>query len=52
MILVCHAISQDHMMKGLCDFIGKSPSTEIIILPNLLVIGTFLVDIKWFWLVT
>ena len=21
-ILVCHVISQDHLIKGLCDFIG------------------------------
>ena len=26
MFLVCHVISQDHVIKGLCDFMDKSPS--------------------------
>ena len=25
MVLVCHVISQDHMIKGSCDFMGGSP---------------------------
>ena len=25
MILVCHVISQDHAIKGPCDFMGGSP---------------------------
>ena len=25
MVLVCHVISQDHLIKGSCDFIGGSP---------------------------
>ena len=25
--LVCHLILQDHMIKGSCDFIGRSPSS-------------------------
>ena len=25
-ILVCHVISQDHVMKPSCDFMSKSPS--------------------------
>ena len=26
MVLVCHLISQDHVIKGSSDFKGKSPS--------------------------
>ena len=26
MTLGCHMISQDHVMKGSCDFMGRSPS--------------------------
>ena len=26
MVLVCHVISQDHVIKGLCDFMGRAPS--------------------------
>ena len=26
MILVCHVISQDHVIKGPCDFMGGRPS--------------------------
>ena len=25
MISICHVISQNHVIKGLCDFIGGSP---------------------------
>ena len=25
-VLVCHVISQDHVIKESCDFIGRSPS--------------------------
>ena len=26
MLLVCHVISQDHVIKGSCNYIGRSPS--------------------------
>ena len=26
MILVCHVILQDHVIKGACDFMDRSPS--------------------------
>ena len=26
MILVCHMISEDHVIKGSCDFVAWSPS--------------------------
>ena len=31
MILVCHVILQDHMVKGLCDFTGRSPQSLVAI---------------------
>ena len=39
MILVCLVISQDQVIKGSCDFKGKSPSRQVNILPSLVVIG-------------
>ena len=40
MVLVCHVISQDHVVKGSCDFMGRSPSNEVPFLPSFVVIGT------------
>ena len=34
MILVCYSISQDHLIKGSCDFTGVK-SRQVIILPSL-----------------
>ena len=34
MILVYHMISQDHMIKESCDFIGRSPARLVTILPR------------------
>lgn len=45
MILVCHMIFQDNVIKALCDFMGMSSPAEVTILPNLLVIGTVLLGI-------
>ena len=28
-VLVCQVISEDHMMKGSCDFISKDPSRSV-----------------------
>ena len=34
-VLVCDVISYDHLIKGLFDFIGKSPSRKLAILLSL-----------------
>ena len=26
MFLICHVTSREHMFKGLCEFMGRSPS--------------------------
>ena len=31
-----HVISQDHVIKGPCDFIGRRPSRYVTILPSLI----------------
>ena len=43
MVLVCHVILQDHVIKDLQDFKGGSPSRHIIIL--LVAIGIVVVEI-------
>ena len=45
MVLVCHLILQNHAIKVSCDFIGRSPSREVIILPSLLTISILVVEI-------
>ena len=45
MILVCHVILQDHVIKGSYDFIGRSPLRLVKILPGLVAIGTLIVEI-------
>ena len=45
-VLVCHVVSQDHVIKGSCDFIGRSPSRyHVTTLPSLMAIGTLIVEI-------
>lgn len=39
MVLVCRAISQDHVTKVSCYFISESPSWKVTILPSLITIG-------------
>ena len=34
MVLVCHVILQDYMMKESCDSMGRSPSGEIAVSPS------------------
>ena len=46
MILVCHVILLDHVINGSCDFIGKNPSTYVIILLGLVAINTLIAEIK------
>ena len=38
-ILVCHVISQNHVIKGSFNFVGTSPLREVIILPSLVATG-------------
>ena len=45
MLLVSHVISQDHRIKASCNFMGKSPSRKVIILPNLVAIGNVVGEI-------
>ena len=35
MFLICHVVSQDYAAQGTCDFLGRSPSIQVIILPSL-----------------
>ena len=35
MILFCHVISQDHLIEGSCDFIGRTLLFEVKPLPSL-----------------
>ena len=48
MFLVCRVIFRDHVIKVSCNFIGRSPSRYVIILPSLVAIGTVVVEIKCF----
>ena len=51
-ILVCHVISKNHEIKGLCDFLGMIPSKKVRILPGLVTIDTLIVEIHFFQLIT
>ena len=44
MLLVCHVISQDHMTEGWSNIMGGSPSWQVTSLPNLVAIGTAVVE--------
>ena len=52
MFLVCHLISQDHMIKGSSDFIGRGPLRQAISLASFAAIGTLVGDIQLMLLVT
>ena len=43
MILVCHAISQDHMMTRSSHFMGRGLSRQVNFLQSLVAIATLLV---------
>ena len=45
MILVCDVISQEHVIKGSFDFMSRSPSRQVIILPSFVTIGVAVVEI-------
>ena len=43
-VLVCHVISQDHVIKGWFDFISRSPSRKVTILPSLVAISNVVME--------
>ena len=45
LVLVCHVISQDSRIKGLCDFVERIPSWKVTTLPRLVAIATAVVEI-------
>ena len=44
MVLVCHMISEDDMIKGSYDFMAGSPSSNVTTLLSLVAISTVVVD--------
>ena len=38
-LLIFYVSSREHVFKGLCEFMGESPSCRVITLPCLVVIG-------------
>ena len=45
MFYFCHVISQDQIIKGPCDLMSRSPSSYFTTLPNLVAIGTIVMEI-------
>ena len=45
MVKICHVITQNHKIKGSCDFMGGSPSWKITTLLSLVVISFLVVKI-------
>ena len=45
MVLVCHVISQDHLINGSYDFVGRSTSKQVTTLQNLAAIVTLVVEL-------
>ena len=45
MVLVCHMVSQDHMIKESCHFMSRSPSRKITILPRLVATGSMVGEV-------
>ena len=43
-----HVILEDHMIKGLSDFMDGSLSRHVTILPSLVAINIVVVEILWF----
>ena len=48
MILVWHMISKGHVIKGSCEFVERSPSRYVAILPILVAIDIAVVGISRF----
>ena len=45
MIFICHVALQDHVIRALCDFMSRSPSSYVTILPSFVAVGTVIVKI-------
>ena len=45
MVFVCRMTLQDHLIKALNDFMVRSPSRCVTILPSLVVMGTAALDL-------
>ena len=45
MVVVCYVTLQNHKIKALYEFMAKSPSKQVTILPNLVAIGTVVMEI-------
>ena len=45
MVLVCHVISQDHLINGSSDFVRRSTSKQVTTLQNLVAIVTLAVEL-------
>ena len=45
MVLACHVISQDHVIKSSRGFISKSPFKGVTILPSLVAKSTVVIEI-------
>ena len=52
MVSVRHVTLQDHLIKVLNDFMVRSPSMYVTIVPNLVVIGSVVVNILYVEFVT
>ena len=48
MVLVCHVILQDHVVKGYCDFMARSPLKASHHLARLVAVGFATVEIRVF----
>ena len=48
MFLVCHVVSQNHVITRLLNFKGKRQSMYVTMLPRLVAIGTVVVEIQLF----
>ena len=44
-VLVCHVISQGHVIKESCDFMGESSSWYVTTPPSLVIMDTKVVEI-------
>ena len=48
MVFVCHVISNDHVIRGSSNFMGRSLSRKVFVFPSLVTIGTVIVEIYRF----
>ena len=45
MVLVCHVILEEHVIKGWSNIMGRGKSRQVTSLPSLVAIGTVVVKI-------